>query len=85
MPIIKQRMSEKCISLDYEKEPNHLLQTIKVPKNLISLSAQLPKPTYADFKKIEDKYDKYDKSTDSTEDKYNNKNINKNVYNSKEH
>jgi len=54
MPIVKKRI-EKLFPTDlfYESESN-LLNTIRVPKNLLYLTDRLPKPTYDSPKKRED-------------------------------
>ena len=48
MQIVKKKMAELFPDTDFEQEESqfNLLQTIRVPKNLLYLTDRLPKPNY---------------------------------------
>jgi NIMA (never in mitosis gene a)-related kinase len=64
MPIIKKRMDKLFPNTDeFYDSHSSLLNTIRVPKNLLYLTDRLPKPTYESPKKRADEEEKIRRKT----------------------
>jgi hypothetical protein len=63
MPSVKKR-TEKLFPQEflYESQTS-LLNTIRVPKNLLYLTDRLPKPNYSSAKKLKDEEEKFRRKT----------------------
>jgi len=63
MPIIKKRIDKLLPHDEFYDSQSSLLNTIRVPKNLLYLTDRLPKPTYTSPQKRMDEMEKLRRKT----------------------